>query len=144
MGINELNDAWIAKGQAVSDLNAQLNTAVLDDNFSADKFAEQNKPEYVIPTDINKRSRAYQLLGEVIARFRGEEPSVQTTRDDQSIDKDNFRSLESKLDQLHKDIQSLINLGTQQVAAIHSQGKFDPKRQDILQAQRLSMKLNSF
>lgn len=40
MGINELNDAWIAKGQAVSDLNAQLNTAVLDDNFSADKFAE--------------------------------------------------------------------------------------------------------
>lgn len=108
------------------------------------RIAEQNKPEYVIPTDINKRSRAYQLLGEVIARFRGEEPSVQTTRDDQSIDKDNFRSLESKLDQLHKDIQSLINLGTQQVAAIHSQGKFDPKRQDILQAQRLSMKLNSF
>ncbi len=108
------------------------------------RIAEQNKPEYVIPTDINKRSRAYQLLGEIVARFKGEEPSVQTTRDDQSIDKDNFRSLESKLDQLHKDIQSLINLGTQQVAAIHSQGKFDPKRQDILQAQRLSMKLNSF
>lgn len=40
MGINELNDAWIAKGQAVSDLNAQLNAAVLDDNFMKDKFAE--------------------------------------------------------------------------------------------------------
>lgn len=40
MGINELNDAWIAKGQEVSDLNAELNTAVLDDNFSKDKFAE--------------------------------------------------------------------------------------------------------
>lgn len=40
MGINELNDAWIAKGQEVSDLNAKLNTAVLDDNFSKDKFAE--------------------------------------------------------------------------------------------------------
>ena len=40
MGINELNDAWIAKGQEVSDLNANLNTAVLDDNFSKDKFAE--------------------------------------------------------------------------------------------------------
>lgn len=108
------------------------------------RIAEQNKPEYVIPTDINKRSRAYQLLGEVVARFKGEEPSVQATRDDQSINKDNFKSLESKLDQLHKDIQALISLGTQQVAAIHSQGKFDPKRQDILQAQRLSMKLNSF
>ena len=40
MGINELNDAWIAKGQEVSDLIAKLNTAVLDDNFSKDKFAE--------------------------------------------------------------------------------------------------------
>lgn len=40
MGINELNDAWVSKGQEVSDLNAKLNTAVLDDNFSKDKFAE--------------------------------------------------------------------------------------------------------
>ena len=40
MGINELNDAWISKGQEVSDLNAKLNTAVLDGNFSKDKFAE--------------------------------------------------------------------------------------------------------
>ncbi len=40
MGINELNDAWIAKGQEVSDLNNKLNVAVLDDNFTKDKFAE--------------------------------------------------------------------------------------------------------
>lgn len=40
MGINELNDAWIEKGQKVSDLNAKLNAAVLDDSFSKDKFAE--------------------------------------------------------------------------------------------------------
>jgi len=40
MNINQLNDAWIAKGQAVSDLNAELNAAVLDDNFTKDKFAE--------------------------------------------------------------------------------------------------------
>lgn len=40
MGINELNDAWIAKGQEVSDLNAKLNTAVLDDKFSKDEFAK--------------------------------------------------------------------------------------------------------
>ena len=79
-----------------------------------------------------------------MAQFKHEDGPAQPTRDDQSINKDNFKSLESKLDQLHKDIQALISLGTQQVAAIHSQGKFDPKRQDILQAQRLSMKLNSF
>ena len=40
MGINELNNAWIAKGQAVSDLNDKLNTAVLDDNFSKDEFTK--------------------------------------------------------------------------------------------------------
>lgn len=40
MGINELNDAWISKGQEVSDLNAKLNTAVLDDKFSKDEFAK--------------------------------------------------------------------------------------------------------
>lgn len=40
MGINELNDAWIEKGQKVSDLNAKLNAAVLDDSFAKDKFAE--------------------------------------------------------------------------------------------------------
>ena len=40
MVINELNDAWIAKGQEVSDLNNTLNAAVLDDNFTKDKFAE--------------------------------------------------------------------------------------------------------
>lgn len=40
MEINKLNDAWIAKGQVVSDLNDKLNAAVLDDNFSKDKFTE--------------------------------------------------------------------------------------------------------
>lgn len=43
MGINELNDAWIAKGQQVSDLDNKLNAAVLDDNFAKDKFAELKK-----------------------------------------------------------------------------------------------------
>ncbi len=38
MGINELNDAWIAKGQEVSDLDSKLNAAVLNDNFSTEKF----------------------------------------------------------------------------------------------------------
>lgn len=40
MEINKLNDAWVAKGQEVSDLDAKLNAAVLDDNFNADEFKE--------------------------------------------------------------------------------------------------------
>lgn len=38
--INDLNDAWITKGQQVSDLDNKLNAAVLDDNFTKDKFTE--------------------------------------------------------------------------------------------------------
>jgi len=38
--INQLNDTWVAEGQKVADLNAKLNSAVLNDDFSADEFAE--------------------------------------------------------------------------------------------------------
>ncbi|ARW13425.1 hypothetical protein S100434_01276 [Lactiplantibacillus plantarum subsp. plantarum] len=36
--INTINDAWIAQGQKVSDLNDKLNAAVLDDSFDQEKF----------------------------------------------------------------------------------------------------------
>lgn len=92
------------------------------------RIAEQNKPEYVIPTDINKRSRAYQLLGEVIARFRDEEPNTQPTRDDQSISRKEFMSLESKLDQLISGVQQLVQVGHQQIdATVNSGNKFGMK-----------------
>lgn len=38
--INKLNDAWIASGQKVSDINAKLNAAVLDDGFDKEAFNE--------------------------------------------------------------------------------------------------------
>ncbi len=92
------------------------------------RIAEQNKPEYIIPTDINKRSRAYQLLGEVIARFRGEEPNTQPTRDDQSISRKEFMSLELKLDQLISGVQQLVQVGHQQIdATVNSGNKFGMK-----------------
>lgn len=43
MGINELNNAWIAKGQEVSDINAKLNAAVLDDSFNKEDFTKLKK-----------------------------------------------------------------------------------------------------
>ena len=33
MNINELNDAWIASGQKVSDMDAKLSALVMDDSF---------------------------------------------------------------------------------------------------------------
>lgn len=41
--INQLNDAWIASGQKVTDLNAEINAALLDDSFSEDTFANLKK-----------------------------------------------------------------------------------------------------
>ena len=41
--VNQLNDAWISAGQRVSDLNAKLNTAVLDDNFAKDDFEKMKE-----------------------------------------------------------------------------------------------------
>ena len=39
MDINTLNDAWVDAGQQVSDLDNQLNTALVDDSFDQEKFA---------------------------------------------------------------------------------------------------------
>lgn len=41
--INDLNEAWISAGQKVSDLNAKLNTAVLDESFAKDDFAKMKE-----------------------------------------------------------------------------------------------------
>lgn len=40
MNINKLNDAWIAAGQSVSDLNDKINLALVDDSLSKDAFAK--------------------------------------------------------------------------------------------------------
>lgn len=40
MNINELNDAWIASGQKVADLDAKINLAVIDDDFVQAKFED--------------------------------------------------------------------------------------------------------
>ncbi|TLQ03644.1 phage major capsid protein [Pediococcus stilesii] len=36
--INKINDAWIASGQKVNDLNAKINAALLDENFGTEEF----------------------------------------------------------------------------------------------------------
>ena len=38
--VNELNALWIEAGHKVEDLNQQINTALADDKFSAEAFAE--------------------------------------------------------------------------------------------------------
>ena len=92
------------------------------------EVAEQNKPEMIIPLDPSRRGRAYQLLSEVMAQFKHEDGPAQPTRDDQSISQKEFRSLESKLDQLISGVQQLVQVGQQQInATINSGNKFGMK-----------------
>lgn len=92
------------------------------------RVAEHNNPEMIIPLTTSKRGRAYQLLSEVMAQFKHEDGPAQPTRDDQSISRKEFRSLESKLDQLISGVQQLVQVGQQQInATINSGNKFGMK-----------------
>ena len=92
------------------------------------EVGEGNKPEMIIPLTASKRGRAYQLLSEVMAQFKHEDGPAQPTRDDQSISQKEFRSLESKLDQLISGVQQLVQVGQQQInATINSGNKFGMK-----------------
>lgn len=45
--VNQLNEAWIASGDKVTDLNDQINMALNDDNFSAEAMTElKNKRDH--------------------------------------------------------------------------------------------------
>ncbi|MHC3513641.1 aggregation-promoting factor C-terminal-like domain-containing protein [Limosilactobacillus reuteri] len=91
-------------------------------------ISEGNRPEMIIPLSASKRGRAYQLLGEVVARFKHEDGQAQPTRDDQSISRKEFMSLESKLDQLISGVQQLVQVGHQQIdATVNSGNKFGMK-----------------
>ena len=86
------------------------------------EVAEHNNPEMIIPLTASKRGRAYQLLSEVMAQFKHEDGPAQPTQDDQSISRKEFRSLESKLDQLISGVQQLVQVGQQQIDATINSG----------------------
>lgn len=76
-------------------------------NHGIYELAEENKPEYVIPTDVAKRGRAWQLLSEAVARFAGEAPDDRSSSaSDASIAK-----LEAKFDTVIGLLSQLVSKG---------------------------------
>ena len=71
------------------------------------EVAENNDPEMIVPLDPNKRGRAYQLLTQVLARFKGEEGIAEASdvKSNQYV-----QSLERKFDSLLAQNQQMINL----------------------------------
>lgn len=76
------------------------------------ELAEGDMPEYVIPTDIAKRGRAWQLLSEAVARFAGDAP--QNNHDDSSS-KQRVSMLESKLDVVIGLLSQLVTNGSKPI-----------------------------
>lgn len=73
------------------------------------ELAEGDMPEYVIPTDIAKRGRAWQLLTEAVARFAGDAPQG---NHDNTSDRDRVSVLEDKLDVMIGLLSQLVTNGS--------------------------------
>ncbi|MFC2679928.1 phage tail tape measure protein [Limosilactobacillus vaginalis] len=109
------------------------------------EMAEQNRPEMIIPLSASKRSRAYQLLSEVMAQFKHEDNNGSDTHSNGGLyDKQDFVNVQRLIDELNNGIKTLISLQQTQIAVTKAQGKFDPHQQYIQQAQALSMKLQQY
>lgn len=106
------------------------------------EVGEYNRPEMIVPLDMSKRSRAYQLLGEIVARFHAEEPaySAATTSTD---DHRELRELNTKFDKLLGMFGQLLNLNGGQLQAIKDQGTFDVKQLYKRQARDAAMRAYS-
>lgn len=91
------------------------------------EVGEYNRPEMIIPLDMSKRSRAYQLLGEIVARFHAEEPNHST----QVVNNDDHKllmSLNDKFDRLLDMFGQLLGATDNQTQAIQAQGSLDTKQ----------------
>lgn len=68
------------------------------------EVAENNNPEMIVPLDPNKRGRAYELLTQVLAKFKGEDTS-EISGSNQRV-----QTLSRKFDALLAQNQQMINL----------------------------------
>ena len=107
------------------------------------EVGEYNRPEMIVPLDMSKRSRAYQLLGEIVARFHAEDPSHGAiANNDNGLEKQ-MDHMNQKFDQLLDMFGQLLGLSGSQLQAIKNQGSFDPKKQYKQQALDAAMRAYS-
>lgn len=130
---------WLHSGpQGSRRLNSFENGGLIN-KHGLYEAGEYNRPEMIVPLDMSKRSRAYQLLGEIVARFHAEEPT-RSNQVDNSEDHRELQELNAKFDQLLGKFEQLLGLSNDQVLAIKSQGSFDTKQFYKKQARDAAMR----
>lgn len=72
------------------------------------EVAEQNNPEMIIPLDPMKRGRAYELLSQVVAQFKGEDGNTPVNTD--SVASKKIDTISQKFDAVLAQNQQLISL----------------------------------
>jgi HK97 family phage major capsid protein len=77
--VNELNDAWITAGQKVEDLNAKLNVAALNDDFSKEAFDK-------LKADRDQARDQRDALKDQVAEARAEEVAAMQNKDKKPLD----------------------------------------------------------
>ncbi|WP_322192004.1 tape measure protein [Limosilactobacillus fermentum] len=92
------------------------------------EVGEYNRPEMIVPLDMSKRSRAYQLLGEIVARFHAEDPSHGTIANNNDGLEKRMDQMNQKFDQLLNMFGQLLGLSGNQLQAIQNIGSLDPKK----------------
>lgn len=107
------------------------------------EVAEGNNPEMIIPLSSSKRSRAYQLLSEVMAQFKHEDGKAEASVNP-DFSKEKFVAEQNKLDELKQGINTMIQLMQTQIAVTKAQGKFDQRQQNLQQARALQLKMQQF
>lgn len=88
--INDLNAAWIAAGQKVADLNAKLNTAVLDDNFTAENFENLKKDR---DNEVVRRDALHSQLETARAESKPAQYGIKDEKEENKSFVNNFRGM---------------------------------------------------
>lgn len=95
------------------------------------RLAEGNKPEYVIPTDVSKRPRAWSLLKEVVEQFAGDtETDLQRVSQHGNLDRlqKELEETNNKFDQLLSLVGISLGLSQQQINAVRNIKGYDKKQ----------------
>lgn len=86
--VNQLNEAWIASGNKVTDYNDQINMALNDDNFSAESMAElKNKRDNEKVRRDALREQLVEAQAEQVVNMREEDKTPLKTNDKNTKDK---------------------------------------------------------